>query len=87
MGKFASKSLRKSNKIFKCMTQFMRTRTSSQCRTHHQNVIKRHGSANRALAAFIEETPDFYQKYNQAKQALERLNENEFLSDNSKVIQ
>lgn len=68
------------------MTKFVKTRNSSQCRTHHQNIIKRYGDVQGAVDAFVEENPTFYQKYNQARPVLERLEENEFLSDNCKVI-
>lgn len=39
--KFIDKELRRSQKMFKMMSKFIKTRAINQCRTqHHQNLIK-----------------------------------------------
>ena len=35
---FEKKGLRRSQKIFKEMSKFIRTRTADQCRSHHQKM-------------------------------------------------
>ena len=38
---FGKKSLRRSEKIFKEMSRFIKTRTADQCRSHHQKMEKK----------------------------------------------
>ena len=42
---FVDKSVRKSQKVFLKMSKIIPTRTAEQCRTHHQKMLKFHGSA------------------------------------------
>lgn len=44
---------RKVNKIFKKMSNMVKTRTADQCRSHHQKILKMHSS--------IENIIDYYQ--------------------------
>ena len=41
---FIEKNLRRSDKIFKRMTTFIRTREAEQCRSHHQKTQKKYHS-------------------------------------------
>jgi hypothetical protein len=68
------------------MAKFIKSRTSSQCRTRHQHVIRKNSNLDAAIKKYIKETPEFYNVYDQAKSSLETIENDEFLEDNCKVI-
>jgi hypothetical protein len=39
---FIQKELRRTDKIFKEMAKFIKTRAADQCRSHHQKMEKKH---------------------------------------------
>lgn len=84
--KFETKSSRKSLKVFKQMAKFIRSRNSSQCRTHHQNVLLRALSLEDSINAFIETHPAFHSTYEAVKEQLLHLEDLDFCEDTSTVI-
>lgn len=78
--------MRKSLKVFKQMAKFIKTRNSSQCRTHHQNLINKCKSLDSALKMYIEENPGFFDRYEAIKESLRILDNMEFCEDTSTVI-
>jgi adenylate kinase family enzyme len=44
-----TKLSRKANKIFKKMSQVIKTRTADQCRSHHQKIINYHETVDRII--------------------------------------
>lgn len=73
--KFQSKSMRKSLKVFKQMARFVKTRNSSQCRTHHQNLMNKCRSLDNALKKFVDLNPSFFDKYELIKESLNILDD------------
>lgn len=71
--KFRTKSLRKSLKIFKLMAFFIESRSSSQCRTHHQNLIGQTGKIEILLKDYIDQHPHFLLEYEEIKENLDVL--------------
>lgn len=55
------------------MAKFIKSRSSSQCRTRHQHVLRKSVSLDAAIKKYIKETPEFYAVYYQAKKALENI--------------
>lgn len=84
--KFQSKSLRKSLKVFKQMAKFIKSRNSSQCRTHHQNLSKKCKNLDSLLSSFIAEHPSFHEKYESMRPSLEILDDIDFCEDTSTVF-
>lgn len=78
--------MRKSVKIFKLMAKFIKTRNSCQCRTHHQNVLKKHRNLDQALKKFITSHQCFSRKYELIKGSLKIIDDMEFCEDTSTVV-
>lgn len=57
------------------MAKFIKTRNSSQCRTHHQNLINKRKNIENSLASFIREYPSFFDKYECIKETLNILDD------------
>lgn len=55
--------VRRSLQLFKGMSRFIRTRTSAQCRTHHQKIIHKHGSLSKAIRIYRSSFLNFLQLY------------------------
>jgi hypothetical protein len=67
--------MRKSLKVFKQMSKFIKSRNSSQCRTHHQNLINKTKTVENALSGFIDSYPEFYEKYQTIEPSLRILDD------------
>lgn len=78
--------MRKSLKVFKQMAKFIKTRNSSQCRTHHQNLMSKSKNLENALNSFMNENPCFFYKYESIKNSLKVLDDMEFCEDTSTVV-
>lgn len=50
---FDSEELRKKNRIFSLLSAFMKTRLTSQVKSHHQKMMKRHRDV-RSILKFFE---------------------------------
>jgi hypothetical protein len=50
---FENRDLRRSNKIFKKMARFIKTRCPEQCRSHHQKYEKKYATFDQ-IVSFIE---------------------------------
>ena len=70
--KFEGKE-RREWKIFKTLAQFMRTRSASQCRSHHHQVTKDYASLDEALAFLCMIIPELDRKSVTHQQALEKV--------------
>ena len=84
--KFATKSSRKSLKIFKQMSKFISTRNSSQCRTHHQNNISKFQTLQVSIQEYIKFNPKFLTIYNLSKDKLSYFEDLDFCQDTSTVF-
>jgi hypothetical protein len=78
--------MRKSLKVFKQMARFIKSRNSSQCRTHHQNLISKSKNLENALNIFIDDNPGFHQKYESMRNTLKILDDMDFCEDTSTVV-
>lgn len=65
--------MRKSLRVFKLMSQFLKTRNPSQCRTHHQKILGIEGDVQSALKLYIKEHPSFLHQYEKVKATLQIL--------------
>lgn len=52
---FEKKDLRRSDKVFKLMASYIGTRTSDQCRSHHQKIESKSGSVAQILENLASE--------------------------------
>ena len=57
------------------MSKFIKSRNSSQCRTHHQNLINKTKTVENALSGFIDSYPEFYEKYQAIEPSLRILDD------------
>jgi hypothetical protein len=55
---FRSKVTRKTQKVFLQMSHTIQSRTSEQCRTHHQKMLKFHGCMEHIIRALRRPTTD-----------------------------
>jgi hypothetical protein len=51
---FQCEKVRRSCKVFMLMAENILTRTSDQCRSHHQKMINYHGSVDKILEYYAE---------------------------------
>lgn len=70
--------MRKSLRVFKQMAKFIKTRNSSQCRTHHQNLMYKEQTLENILSSFINANPKFFIKYEAIKESLRILDDIDF---------
>lgn len=68
------------------MGKFIKTRNSCQCRTHHQNVLKKYRNLDQALKKFITSHQCFSRKYELIKGSLKIIDDMEFCEDTSTVV-
>lgn len=54
---FIKKETRRTDKIFKVMARYIRTRAADQCRSHHQKMEKKFGTIDAILASAESEVP------------------------------
>lgn len=58
----SSKLSRKSQKVFLKMSHLVKTRTADQCRSHHQKILKYHGTIDDVIKNYYEIKSSFQHK-------------------------
>ena len=60
------------------MSKFIKTRTSSQCRTHHQKVMEKSSTVGAAINSYTDKNNKFFDHYKEIKSSLELLDDFDF---------
>jgi hypothetical protein len=68
------------------MSHFIKTRSSSQCRTYYQSLARKEGDIESALQGFIEGHPHFLERYETVKDLLRIQEDIDFSEDTSTVV-